>query len=252
MQLYLVYKFEDNVEVLEKYTIEGVAIKGIDKHALKYIESQVGKRNSLNCVQYNNTIEDINNDSELKEGYYLIKDQGKIVVTYKKKDIIHDKIQEKTYVPTCVVEIVPEEVELTVVEKVNKKVSVPSSSFVGYYVGYSEEVDKEVEEKVNKKFTLYVEKESIINKEEISYSYKKRKVYSTSVVCEFGMIVIDLDDVPISNINVSTNAIIPDDRIMVEKKKIKEIQSNYMSELVSLLQNGSILHTLKKVSVNKE
>lgn len=247
MQLYVVYKNEGNIEVLDKYTIESVAIKGIEKYAYSYIESQVGKRNSINCIQYDRTIDDINSDSKLGEGFYLIKDDNMVRVVYKKRDIVHDKKQVISYVPTNITEVYPETVELVVIDKVLKKVAVPSSSYINYYMGYSEEIEKEVEEPVIKTFTLYSEREIVINKEEITYVYEKRKIFTSSIICDFGMIVLDLDDMYVNSSANVPAGIVDNEKVSVEKKKIKEIQSNYMSELVSLLQNGSILHTLKKV-----
>ena len=248
MQIFIAYKDENGVEVLDKYTIESVAEKGVINHAVAYIESQVGKRNSVNCIQLGLNVDEINANSELGEGFYLIKDMGKVTVVYKKKNIVHDKKQEITYVPTTITEVVPEEVEVVVIEKVIKKVPT-SSSYIGYYMGYSEEVEKEVDEKVIKKFTLYNERETVINKEEIMFVYEKKKFYTTTPVCNFGIISIDIDWAPANSSTLNANTSF-DDKIMVDKKKIKEIQSNYMSELVSLLQNGSIIHTLKKVSRN--
>lgn len=242
MRLFLVYNITftnagNTLEVKSQYTIESVAIKGIEKNALEYIKNMYGEYHAAKCIQYGKTVSDINNDSNLKEGGYLIKDGSKIIVVSKVKKYFEVQNPITITKTIKVLKGVPQEEEFRVVEKVKKTVKKvvkePVSYFASFIVSSTEtEVDEEVEvdEIVNKKILTYVDQDvdQVVN--ETDFITIKKREFETTCVMEFDVTSIEVE---VEQVTYVTN----ESKVVEKDKKEKEsLKLTYIDELIRVLE----------------
>lgn len=252
MRTFLVYNLifgNNNIEhnIVSQYTIESVAIKGIEKNALEYIKNKYGEYHLQKCIQYGKTIEEINSDSSIKEGGYLIKDGTKIKVLSKVKKQKEISIPIDVVKSVKIVKGVPEEQEFNIVEKVKKIskkiVKEPISYFASFVVSPVEtEIEEEIEvdQIVTKKLNLYVEKEITTSETDKEYIIQKVKSYETICIGEFNITSIEVED---------RIQIIKENAVNIVEKDIKEketLKMTYIDELTQYLENGIIRPSLTR------
>lgn len=252
MRTFLVYNLifgNNNIEhnIVSQYTIESVAIKGIEKNALEYIKNKYGEYHLEKCIQYGKTIEEINNDSSIKEGGYLIKDGNKIKVLSKVKKQKEISTPVDVVKSVKIIKGVPEEQEFNIVEKVKqvskKIVKEPISYFASFVVSPVEtEIEEEIEvdQIVTKKLNLYVEKEITILEANKEYILQKVKSYETTCIGEFNITSIEVED---------RIQIVKENTVNIIEKNIKEnetLKMSYIEELTQYLENGIVKPSLTR------
>lgn len=248
MKIYGVYKIiydnAKNFELVDQYTIESVGIKGIEKNAINFVKSQVGEIHMGKSIQYGRTIEEIQNDVSLKDGYYLIRNGNDITVLGKSKIITHERKEVCNIVPTVSTCIVSEEVEVNVVEKVKKIITTPASSIFYYFGASGTEEEVEVDELVPRKFKIDVEREICTDKVEITYEYVKKKQFITVPICTFSMFEIDITSYcTTKTVDTVINTQASSEHVT---QKVNNKQSLFMNELVNLLNNSNGVSHLRK------
>lgn len=88
MQLKVVCFFDydkKKIDLIQTYEIEDLAIQNIEKHALEYIKNQQGIQQSNIALQKNKKENDIIEDDNFKEGYYLLSFENGLKLFEKKK-----------------------------------------------------------------------------------------------------------------------------------------------------------------------
>lgn len=245
MIINVVYKLtyeNSTIEPLSLYTIENVAKQGVENYAKNMVKNMFGEFHLEKSLKYDYTIEDVESDNSIGEGYYLIKENNRIIVVYKYPTQLTKTVPKNVirYITKKVV--TPKKVTLSVLEKVKKTLKKQIKEEQSYLVSFISsptikeiEVEEEVDEIVEKEFSLYEENEVVEQVNEVEYTDVLVKGWITDSICEFYYTSIDISDYtqtnePISN-TVST-AEKKDNNIITSK-----ILPTYLEEINEILKN---------------
>lgn len=242
---------KNTVNPLAIYSIENLAKNGIENFAKDLVKEKFGEFHLAKCVKYDLNINQILADKSLGEGYYLTKDNDKIIVVHKypytcetlvKRDVLK-KVLNKVNIPKTITIPVVEKVK-----RVSKKIVKEEISYIASFYTTPTvkeiEIEEEVDEIVNKEFKVLQEVE--VYEDCVTQIEEKRTSVNwiASKIQEYYYIAVDIGNyVNMSNNNQDNvvNSDINDTAYTVcsriENPVIINIKASYLEELKSMLKN---------------